>query len=161
MGGRKVQSPDGGAWLIRRRWVKWRPRWPWRRRQTHQAPAEKDSQWESWDLLELLDPEAILVGLLALAWLFLIFVVLPGLFLLLQMLIFVVVAGFTIFMRVLLRRPWIVEAIRVDGKDRKEWAVVGWWRSRLVIAEVAQGISLGHRLIQPDGARLITPLPRS
>ena len=59
----------------------------------------------------------------------------------------------TVVLRVIFRRPWIVEAGRADGMGRMQWAVVGWRRSGRVIAEVAQSISVGHGTMQPEGAR--------
>jgi hypothetical protein len=59
-----------------------------------------------------------------LAWFF----VFPVLFLLLDLLLVLVLAAGAVGMRVLFRRPWIVQAVSED--ETLEWPVVGWRASR-------------------------------
>jgi hypothetical protein len=88
----------------------------------------------------------------------LVFFVLPALVFLVQLVIFLVLLCVTLLLRILFRRPWIVDAIREgDASRRLEWDVVGWWRGRQVMVEIAQGISHGHSHIQPAGARAVPP----
>jgi len=130
---------------------------PRKRVRTHEEPSSG-----ALDFLDLLDELVIVLLVAAAVIALLIFFVLPALLFVLQLLIFFALLFLTVFLRVVLHRPWIVEAFRVDGRDRKEWAVMGWWRSRRVIDEVAQGISLGHRLIEPEGAHRVTSVaPKS
>lgn len=161
MGGRRVQSPDGATWIVRRRWVSWRPRWLWRRRRKRGASSESrapgDSAWSAIDFLDLPDLDWLAVIAVAIvALVIFVFFVLPALFFLLQLLIFLVLLGATIVLRVVLRRPWVIDAAPLGADIPKmQWAVVGWWRSRRVIAEVAQALELGQRHIEPEGATLI------
>ena len=149
----KVIAPDGATWIVRRRWMEWGPHWPYTWRSRKKSRRNDDAKGWSW--LDFLDFDEFSLIILAVvgAIFVLIFFVLPALIFILQLLIFITLLAVTLFLRTLLRRPWTVEAIRTGPDPRRmDWEVVGWWRSRRVIAEIAQSISLGHRRIQPDGA---------
>jgi hypothetical protein len=156
MGSHKVKSPDGGDWVVRRRWMKWRPQWPWElQRKPRKDPDKAGLGW-----LDLLWLDELGLAILATVGVFLliVFIILPAVVFVFQLVVFVAVLALSVFLRVLLRRPWTVEAVSVQPEgERRTWAVVGWRRSRRVIAEVGQGIALGHRFIEPEGARLTGP----
>jgi hypothetical protein len=110
--------------------------------------------------LDLLWLDELGLAILATVGVFLliVFIILPAVVFVFQLVVFVAVLALSVFLRVLLRRPWTVEAVSVQPEgERRTWAVVGWRRSRRVIAEVGQGIALGHRFIEPEGARLTGP----
>jgi hypothetical protein len=152
----KVTAPDGSTWMVRRRWLAWSPRWPNRPRRIKRS-GEKREKGDRWSWLDLPIDELSLVIVLVLAvFLILIIFVLPALIFVLQVLVFLVLAGLAVAGRVLLRRPWKIEAVRAgDPPQKLEWEVVGFWRSRRVLREIAQGLSMGHRFIEPEGSRLI------
>ena len=131
MTGRKVQTPNG-TWVVRRRWVKWRPRWLWRRRRKEgEEPAPGDSGWSAIDFLDLPDLDWLAIIVVAIVALVLfVFFVLPALVFVLQLLIFLVLLGATIVLRVVLRRPWVIEAGPLGAETPgMQWAVVGWWEA--------------------------------
>lgn len=76
----------------------------------------------------------------------------------LEALIFLVLLVGAIFARVVLRRPWRVEARELNGLGRRAttratWQVVGYRRSGAVSKEVADGLgSLGRLPERPEGA---------
>ena len=73
-----------------------------------------------------------------------------------QVPLFLVFLVLSIGARVLLRRPWLVEA--ANESQTREWKVVGWRRSGQVVREIADAIQLGQRVIEPEGAQPISPL---
>jgi hypothetical protein len=147
MAGHVVRSPDGRTWRVRRAWV---PRLGagdtlWRRFR-RRFSGTKDKIGESADpdsgCLEVFT-EGVLVGL-ALIALFLLFafVVVPLLVALVDLLLLVVVAVLATLARVLLGRPWRIEAVADDG-TLHTWDVVGWDASRAKIDEVAAALASG------------------
>lgn len=91
---------------------------------------------ESIDLADVADPgclpdlgQSIAVALLVVvAIVFMIFVGIPFLVALGELLIILVLALAGLVGRVLFRRPWTVDAVSPDG-DHTTWAVVGWQAS--------------------------------
>jgi hypothetical protein len=53
--------------------------------------------------------------------------------------------------RILFRRPWIVEAVSESG-ERHRWRVVGWFRSRQFVADVANALGHGNAVLSGDPA---------
>jgi hypothetical protein len=97
------------------------------------------------------DVEGVLVVLVAILGLaLLIFFVIPALIFLVELVLFIVAAALVAALRSILRRPWVVEAVR-EGPDPAimRWKVVGFFRSRRVIDEIAQALELGQRAIEP------------
>ena len=69
---------------------------------------------------------------------------LPAFIFLVELLIIVIVAVGTVLARVLLRQPWIVDALADDGRHLT-WKVVGYLRSRRVVEEIAGQLRAGTR----------------
>jgi hypothetical protein len=121
-------------------------------------PGKRDDRprWWPWVDFLLFDEVGVAILFAVGAFLLLIFFVLPALLFVLQVLIFLALVAVSVLGRILLRRPWKIEAVRMgDPPQRLEWAVVGWLRSRRVLGEIAQSLSNGHRFIEPEGAQVI------
>jgi hypothetical protein len=155
---KEVVAPDGRAWRVRRRWD---PRDPDRTRlfdKTRRQLWARRQQLQGGDLLaggaEGLGAvaEGGLVGLLVLLALFAVllswFVVVPLILAAVQVVVLVGLVVAAVVGRVLLRRPWIVEA--TDGWTTHRWEVVGWRASgdhaRLVAEQLATGMPLPEPL---------------
>ena len=140
----EVQAPDGREWTVGIRWLPRRPKWlGWgfeRRRRRH----DDASDW--WGVLDIPDfgdslgwflvIVAVLI-VVALLW----FLVFPVLFFLVDLLLLVLVAAGAIALRVLFRRPWIVQAVSSD--EVLTWAVVGWRKSNERVDAVAARLQRG------------------
>lgn len=149
-----VVAPDGREWNVGIRWLPRRPKWVgWGFGRARRA---KSSEW--WHVLDIPDGGGdslpivlIVVGaiiVLALAWL----VVFPVLIFLVDLLLVVLIAAGAVAVRMLFRRPWIVQA--VSGDATKEWPVVGWRASSQRAVAIAHRIEQGLPL---DGPELSSP----
>jgi hypothetical protein len=146
-------TPAGNQWRVR---VLWQPRWRalarrfggWRRKR-------RGGDGGNWDLPggldlgdDLLVGIAVIVGLILFGVLFW-FVLLPLILLLLDLLVVVVLLVLAIPARVLLRRPWTIEAIPATqggGDNRFSTQVIGWRRARRVRDEIVQKLRDGYPL---------------
>lgn len=138
--GSPITSPDGRAWKVRRRWVEGpRPsllkRWRHRRKEV--------DGWDVLDGLFLADfvggfgaiGGAVAVGIVAL-------VLLPLVGLALELVVLLLIVGYGLFARVILRRPWVVEAADVeDAEERVAFAVEGWRDSTAALRELRTAIA--------------------
>ena len=126
-----VRARDGGLWRIRRHWAR-RPRL--------RGPAFARRGSELWEHVDgehsqksspfnLLGLDEISIAILVV--LALIFVVIPLLLFAFEALILVpLLVALGVLGRVLFRRPWMVEAARVEPKGEVVvWKVVGWGAS--------------------------------
>ncbi len=143
--GRTVSSPDGNRWYVRRVWLPWRPKWRGRR---------KKPELQVNDRVEdavgcLLDWEALLV---IVAVLLAFYFVWPVLVALAEVAVLVVLVLLGALARVVLRRPWIVEATPATGPGRFRWKVVGWRHSGEVVDQVAEQLAAGASSIGVPGA---------
>jgi hypothetical protein len=150
---RTVAAPDHRTWTIRIRWLPWRPRseprWWWkakrRRTRVHRG------SW--WDVLtapfDLLDSFWLVVALIVLA--FLIFFVFPILVFLVELLVFAVAVAAVVAVRVLLRRPWTVEAVASEGGIVRRWRAADLGTARRAVHQIAGALERGQRQIQPEG----------
>jgi hypothetical protein len=147
-----VRDPQGREWRVRRRWLAR----PFRRPAFLGEGRDGSSRGESWwgelvpfpDLGDLVG--SIVVAIIAAA-LVIVFVVLvwPLLVALVDAVVLLLAALIGIAGRVLLGRPWIVEARRLDGvSEPLEWRVTGWHRSRLAISEIRTAIARGEAASQ-------------
>ena len=141
-----VRSPDGRSWRVYRQWVPrlgaetLRGRFHRRFRQT----ARRTSDAADVDPGCALDiGEGIVAAVLVLV------VVLVAIFVLIPLLIALVeVVGLLLFgvvllaSRVLLRRPWVIEAA-ADDQCHYEWRVVGWRASGAAVAALARHLQAG------------------
>jgi hypothetical protein len=147
---RRVHAPDGRAWSIRRRWIPHREgkglraRWA-RRRRLGDIADVPDVGGCADDLTGL----AIVLGLIVLIVLIVLFggpVLLLGIDLL--WLLFVGLIG--LLGRVVLRRPWRVEA--VSGSDRRSWFVSGYRAAGRQRDEVARQLQHGQNPLGSEAA---------
>ena len=60
--------------------------------------------------------------------------------------------------RLLLRRPWLVEAAS-DARERRRWRVVGWPASHELLANVANALAHGH-VLPATKSSVAPPAPR-
>ena len=146
---RHVHAPDGREWAVGVRWLPRRPKWfGWGFRARRKGRDSDGSEW--WHILDIPDVAGdsltvflIIVGVfiaIVLAWVF----VFPVLFFLLDLLVLVVIAIVAVALRVLFRRPWIVQA--TSGDETLTWPVVGWRASQqrvdAVTARLQRGLPL-------------------
>jgi len=144
----RIVAPDGVEWRVGRRWMTRpvRPSLKWRR--DAGSDLLTSGSWPGGDSAGSLEETAlILVGVLVVA-LVLVPVLLFGIELIaLEWVLAVGLAG-----RVLLGRPWTVQARSVlpAGVERQlEWNVKGWRQSGRVIDEVAQQLASGREPTPP------------
>lgn len=154
-----ARSPDGRTWRVEVRWLPWAPRWRGPRKRSRD---KDDVRWYDW--IDIGEPFAwfdeglggfvtaiVLVVLVVMAALF----VLPAFIFIVEVLIvaLVVIAG--IALRVLLRRPWLVDAYLVeDRRTHFTWKVVGWRRTEGAMESVAEQLRAGIAVPQVPGAEL-------
>src|SRR5262245_41866534 len=149
---RSVTTPTGETWRVGRRWlpkrsVRWQGRRLPRRRRTSDDRRRRNSALDWLDGFDFVDADNPLAGLLfvvgvvaavAVLWFF----VVPLLLVLFDAAVLVVLAAGGVAARVVLRRPWDVEA--VGPSTRLTWPVVGWGRSRRAMAAVAERLARGE-----------------
>jgi hypothetical protein len=136
-----VTSPDGHRWQVRRRWLD-RPL-PDLRRRFREYREEMDRGDNALDAFLAIDlADSVWAGVLLAAGLVLIvFVLLPLLGVALELILLFALLSSGIVGRVVLRRPWIIEAKDLDDGDRSlTYAVKGWRRSGRAAADVAASI---------------------
>lgn len=140
MGGREVTSPDGARWRVRRRWLD-RPLPDLRRRfreyrEENSGDILIDASWG-------VDFGDSVWASLALAFFFvvLIVVLLPLIGLALELILVLLLLGSGLVGRLLLRRPWTVEARNLEVEQHSaSYAVKGWARSGRAVEEIATAI---------------------
>lgn len=94
----------------------------------------------------------VLIMLLVVAALF----VLPVFVFLVEILIVALVLLIVIALRVVFRRPWLVDAVAVEEPTRRlTWKVVGASRAKKVVDAVAQQLSSGIRVPQMPEAQFV------
>lgn len=152
---RTIKSPSGQRWVITLRWLPWSPRWRGFKRSRNQQEREaKPTEGGSrWDWLELADPlvmfdegclpvVGIALGIALVAGSFLL--VVPFFVFVVEILIVILAVVVGVVVRVVFRRPWLIDAVSKDGAESElVWAVVGYRRSREVIDEIARQIEVG------------------
>jgi hypothetical protein len=142
--GRTVSSPDGNRWYVRRVWLPWRPKWRGRRRDID--PTDADGlQLASGCAPDALDDVLAILAVVAFVLLFVLFVW-PVLVALVEVVLLAVLVLLGGMARIVLRRPWVVEATPATGSGRFRWKVVGWRRSGEVVEELAGQLAAGQPL---------------
>lgn len=144
---RIVTAPDGTQWRVGRRWVTGPARRLTPRGHLQRLTDREDSSWLAWveptDAFggdDLLGGILLVVAAVVVVVLF-VFVVIPLAGILLELLLLAFLLGSGIVGRVLLRRPWIIEAVDVAQPERvSAFAVRGWRRSRRALGELAAAI---------------------
>ncbi|HEX6685199.1 MAG TPA: hypothetical protein VF062_20580 [Candidatus Limnocylindrales bacterium] len=148
-----VKDSGGADWAVR---VVWQPRWRalarrfggWRRKR------REKKEGGGFDLPDvggigddIFAAILVIVGLILFGLLFW-FLLLPMMLLLVDIVIVVLLMLLAIPARVLLRRPWTVEAYRPGTKpDTQEWFatdVVGWRKALEMRDHIAQRLGAGH-----------------
>jgi hypothetical protein len=127
---------------VRRRWLD-RPV-PKIRRSLRRAndDAGLEGGLELFPAVDLADSIPLAVGV-AIAVALLLFLLLPLIGIALEIAVLIALLSSGIVGRVLLRRPWIIEAVNLDRPERSaSFAVKGWRRSRRAIDELAKIITV-------------------
>ncbi|HVY77020.1 MAG TPA: hypothetical protein VG898_00760 [Solirubrobacterales bacterium] len=140
MGGKQATSPDGTRWRVRRRWLD-RPL-PDLRKRFRELRRENVGE-DALDGLFVIDfGDSVWASIgLAIAVLLLVVVLLPVLGIALELILIVLLLGSGLVGRVILRRPWTVEAQSLDVERLSaSYAVKGWRRSGRAAAEIATAI---------------------
>jgi hypothetical protein len=149
----QVEGPDGRSWAVMRRWV---PRLPgetlWGRfRRRFGRSSRRMRDWDGVaDVADLASSGGgdgiagvlAMIGL-AIAAVLLVVLVLPLLLALVEVMILALLALVAVGARILLRRPWTVEAVADDGALRT-WRIVGWRNSGEHVRRVADQIRTGE-----------------
>ncbi len=137
-----MTSPDGTRWRVRRRWLN-RPLPDLRKRfkeyrEENTGEGVLDGAWaigagdSPWVGI------AIAVGVILL-----VFLLLPLIGVAIELILLVLLLGSGLIGRVVLRRPWTVEAQSLDdGRRSASYAVKGWQRSSRAATEIATAIEL-------------------
>lgn len=135
--GRTVTAPDGTRWRVGRRWLPWEPRL----REPVDVP-DPGALEAVGCIDELPAIAAAFVAVVA----FVVFVVfvLPLFVALAELLLLGLLVVLGVVVRLVFRRPWIVDAVRADRGERLSWKVVGWRRSGEVVDAVAAQLSFGQ-----------------
>jgi hypothetical protein len=151
-----VTSPGGDRWQVRRRWLD-RPVPKIRR-----SLGETNDSWALEGGLEAFLAgvgESIPVAIgAAIAVALLVFFLLPLIGVALELTILIALLSSGIVGRVLLRRPWTIEAINLDAPQQSTtFAVKGWQGSRRAIDELTKTIAVSGlpQRISED-ARVVT-----
>lgn len=92
--------------------------------------------------VDLLD-DLLVVAVVVVVGLFLVFFAVPLLVAVLDVVLVALLTVLGLAARVLLRRPWTVEATGPDGL-RRTWRVVGWRNAAGVVDQVANDLAHGH-----------------
>lgn len=150
---RRVTTPTGVDWRVRRRWVN--RRLPRLRRVSGERAADVASEspgsWLPVDVGGMGDLEGWLLAIVALV--VIVFVLIPLLLFGIELIIVGVVLAAGMIGRLFLGRPWIIEANSSRG-EALTWEVAGWRRSRHALDEVARAL-VADREPEIPGSRLL------
>jgi hypothetical protein len=136
-----VRTPSGDEWQVGRRWLGRRTRLPkWRR--------AGDLGIEGWDAASLLEFDSgiavgvalLVIGVLA------VFVLIPLLLFGVELIAVGAVVATGILGRVLLGRPWTIEARNRHTGESRTWQVSGWRQSAATIGEISASLAAGGQL---------------
>jgi hypothetical protein len=135
-----VTSPDGDRWRVKRRWTN-RSLPDVRRRFTDNDDGGSAVETGMEGLFSGLDESIVLSIAMAVLLVLFVLVLWPLLGIAFELVLLFVVLSSGIVGRVLLRRPWIVEATNLDHPERSTtFGVKGWRRSGQAIEELARTI---------------------
>lgn len=159
-----VSALDGRRWRVEVRWLPWAPRWRGPRPKSKKRD-DADVRWYDW--IDLAEPLAwfddglagfvtaiVFVMLLVMA----VLLVLPAFIFLVELLIVVLVLMAAVVLRVVFRRPWILDAFPLDDPSAHlVWKVVGAGRARETVDTIAEQLAAGIEVPQAPGADLVAP----
>jgi hypothetical protein len=142
--GKEVVAPDGGRWLVRRRWL--------------DRPSADFRQWFRAGRRERVE-EGFLQGLWSADWadgwpaialtvalILIVFVLLPLLGVALELIGVIFILSSGVVGRLFLGRPWTVEAVPRDGQGQAvQFPVKGWPRAGKTATELARAIAATGR----------------
>ena len=143
-GATRIVTPDGVEWRVGRRWMtrRFRRSWRWRRDTGIDLLASGGFSSGDWAGGGLEEAALVLVAVVVVA-----LVLVPVLLFGVELIVVGCVLSVSLAGRVLLGRPWTVEA-RSPGfaghERRLEWSVPGWRRSGKVINEIAEDLAAGR-----------------
>ena len=147
IGEQTVRDPGGREWTVGIRWLPRRPTWlGWGPGRTRKSGSPSDLEFLDLaggcmpDDIPVLAAIAGVIVVLTLIW----FAVLPIAVFALDLLFLLLVAAGGVAIRVLFRRPWIVEASTAG--ETRHWPVVGLRSSRALVGEVSWAIQNGRKL---------------
>ena len=151
LGPRRVVGPDGVEWRIGRRWLTRRPRLgrPSRGEIASESLLNIGPAWPEVGNVDLGDGLLLVAAVVAVA-----LILIPILFLGVELIVVGALLAAGVMARILLRQPWIVEARSSDPLTSGrllEWRVRGWRKSGKLIDQVASDLSAGR---EPSGASL-------
>jgi hypothetical protein len=153
VGRRIVTDPQGRRWRVRRRWLVAPVRPRWRGADGGFFDVPDIGVGDADGLLGAIVAVVVIVILAA----FVAFYLLPLAILLVEVLIFVVLAAAGIAGRLLLRRPWTLEAEALDGGPKMMWSVAGWRDSRDALDEIATAVERGRPVALSAAASSAAP----
>ncbi|HXE44697.1 MAG TPA: hypothetical protein VN635_05820 [Conexibacter sp.] len=145
-----MTAPDGERWHVGRRWLSRPPPKPWSRRRPRErvdGGGDASSWFDALSFVDFGDGGDFLGGVIAAALVaallvLLVFAILPLLGLAFELALVIGVFASGLFGRVVLRRPWTIEAVSAeDPRRRVGFAVTGWRRSRRAIGALAEAIA--------------------
>ena len=145
-----MTSPDGVQWRVGRRWLTRRVGWSWRRRGDIASEGLFQFLSTPSDLGDLGSGEGLLWLAAAVAA---VLILVPILFFGIELIIVGALLAAGLLSRVVLRRPWLIEARSSDPLTPGraiEWQVRGWRRSSRLIDQVASDLADGREPPQPS-----------
>ena len=141
---RTVVDPEGRTWRIRRRWLSHSVSWRGPRDLTPPGPDLLDAGLLADDLGCL--PAIGIVVTCAVAVALALFFVLPAIVFAVELVAVLLLLLLGALARIVLRRPWTVEA-RVKGTNQgREWKVVGWRASGELVETLAERVGSTGRV---------------
>ncbi|MGN6255845.1 MAG: hypothetical protein ACTHO8_12825 [Solirubrobacterales bacterium] len=135
-----VTAPDGAKWRVRRQWLEQPLPDLARSFKTHRSKKTERGILNGLTFADFGESGAAIA--LAIGIVVVVFVVLPLLGVALELIavVFVLLAG--LFGRLLLGRPWIVEAVNLDApEERVAFAARGWRQSSEALRELRAAIA--------------------
>jgi hypothetical protein len=136
----EVTAPNGRTWKVRRRWFPRLRKFRRGKTQLDGLDGLGDVAWLDGDT-----PVALVVGIVAVLLLVLLApVVLPTLLFVLQIVLLVVIVPAYLVLRLVLRRPWVIEATSSGPPEESmRWGVVGLRASGAAREEIAIALAAG------------------
>lgn len=144
IGSRVARTPAGMEWRVGRRWIsRGLPHWRKVRFGKRRAGEAAEAVFMLPDVEGFDDIGAAVLVLVAVAVIAI--VVVPLLLFGIELIVLGLVIAAGIIGRTLLGRPWVVQAVPVDGDAQVlAWRVCGWRRSARVIEEVIAALDAGR-----------------